>query len=137
MIFSGYETVSSAVQLTTKEEQEEMFKPVKELADSLPLSKKQQLLGIFESKPESLRLLPGLTVPFNRFLEHLGGTPAQPSATKSSSLNKPSSSKQKFSPEAEKPKAKKEKLVNKVVSVHQTVEEVKSRLKKWLDKNLL
>lgn len=66
MKYCAYSDVESVLELKKTEKRKEMFEFVKEMLDVI--EDKEKMLGIFLKIPHKLRMLPGLTHSFDRFL---------------------------------------------------------------------
>ena len=94
MEFAGYTTRDAVLRLRDAVEQRKMFDFAIEMADIL--EDKQKYFGIFASKPEKVRVLPGLEAVFKQFLDAVAASKC-PSSRREVPMHSKSSKKEKSS----------------------------------------
>ena len=68
MEFCGYQSKEAILRLKNADELQKMFKLAKDMADVITDEEKKKVFGIFASKPEKVKMLPGLEITFKQFL---------------------------------------------------------------------
>ena len=124
MEFCGYQTREDIIRLKSDDEVDKMFQFAIEMHDSVSDDEKMKIFGVFYTNPTKLRILPGLKSTFESFIKSVEGKPASKHPTTKTSFLK-----RKSFPG---PRNLKKEKVNKIVAVQSTVNDVRSRMSKWL-----
>lgn len=122
---SGYDNVESIVKLGDEKEQNKMFQFVVDMKDAVPDPK--ATFGIFEKKPESIKLLPGLEPIFKKFIDKVKNFANRKSGSSTVSLSVEKKS---------KPTLKAKKIVEKKLTsvVVPTVKDIEKQMTKYMVK---